>query len=74
MGDEHARAQARAQLARELVERAKIARRRRSDDDGAAELIPTGPPKKPRGGSPAFATRSDDGNELTAGVNKVHTV
>lgn len=41
-------------------------------DDGAAEVIPTGPPKTPRGGSPAFATRPDDGNELPPGVqNKV---
>ena len=43
--------------------------------DGAAEVIPTGPPKTPRGGSPAFATRPDDGDELTPDLqNKVPTV
>ena len=47
---------------------------KRGDDDGAAEVIPTGPPKTPRGSSPAFATRPDDSNELTPGVNKVPTV
>jgi hypothetical protein len=41
---------------------------RRGDDDGAAEVILTGPPKTPRGGSPAFATRLDDGDELTPSV------
>jgi DNA-binding transcriptional MerR regulator len=89
MENEHTRAQARAQFVRELerakiaqahsqfvglLERAKRARKKRGDDDGAAELIPTGPPKKPRGGSPAFATRPADGNELTPSVNKVPTV
>jgi len=40
----------------------------RGDQDGTAEVIPSGPPKTPRGGSPAFATRFDDGDELTSGV------
>jgi hypothetical protein len=38
------------------------------DDDGAPEVILTGPPKTPRGGSPAFATRLDAGDELTPSV------
>ena len=37
----------------------------RGDDDGAPEVVLTGPPKTPRGGSPAFATRLDVGDELT---------
>jgi DNA-binding transcriptional MerR regulator len=45
------------------------------DDDGAAEVIPAGPPKAPRSGSPAFAARPGDGNELTPHAqNKVPTV
>jgi hypothetical protein len=49
------------------------------DDDGAAEVILTGPPKTPRGGSPAFATRhvASDGltpsvqNEVPRGLNSL---
>jgi hypothetical protein len=37
---------------------------KRGDDDGAQEVILTGPPKRPRGGSPAFASRLDDGDKL----------
>ncbi len=45
---------------------------KRGDDDGAAEVIPPRPPETPPGGSSAFATRADDGNEVTPGVqNKV---
>jgi hypothetical protein len=43
-------------------------RGKRGDDDGAPEVIRTGPPKTPRGGSPAFATRFDTGDELTPSV------
>jgi hypothetical protein len=42
---------------------------KRGDDDGAAEVILTGPPKTPRGGSPAFAARLDHGDELTPSVH-----
>jgi DNA-binding transcriptional MerR regulator len=46
----------------------------RGDDDGAPEVIPTGPPKTPRDGSQAFATSLDDSDELTPRVqNKVPT-
>jgi hypothetical protein len=34
---------------------------KRGDDDGA-EVIFAGPPKRPRGGLPAFATRLNDGD------------
>jgi hypothetical protein len=37
---------------------------KRGDDDGAPGVILTGPPKTSRGGSPAFATRLDAGDEL----------
>jgi DNA-binding transcriptional MerR regulator len=58
-----------------LADAIKAAPNKRGDDDGAAEVIPTGPPKTPRGGSPAFATRPDGGDELTLEVqNKVPTV
>jgi hypothetical protein len=40
---------------------ANLARRKPPDDDGVPELVPLGPPKRPRGGVPAFATRSNDG-------------
>jgi hypothetical protein len=42
--------------------------RKRGDDDGAPEVILAGPPKRPRGGSPAFATRLDAGDELARSV------
>jgi len=46
---------------------------KRGDDDGAPVVIRTGPPKTPHG-SAAFATRLDDGDALTPGVqNKVPT-
>src|SRR5215472_882457 len=52
--------QLRAALARATLEierlAAELARRRPPDDDGVPELLPVGPPKRPRGGSPAFAT------------------
>jgi hypothetical protein len=41
---------------------------KRGDDDGAPEVVLTGPPKTPRGGSPAFATRLDVGDKLTPRV------
>jgi len=58
-----------------LADAIKADPNKRGDDDGAAEVIPTVPPKKPRGGSPAFSTRHDNGDELTVDVrNKVPTV
>jgi hypothetical protein len=54
---------------------AKLGRRKPPDDDGVPEMIPVGPPKRPRGGLPAFETRVDDGAESVSGVqNKVPTV
>jgi|HubBroStandDraft_1064217.scaffolds.fasta_scaffold253272_2 hypothetical protein len=54
---------------------AKLARRKPPDDDGVPEMVPVGPPKRPRGGTPAFATRSNDGGEVAPGVqNMVPTV
>jgi hypothetical protein len=54
---------------------AKLARRRPPDDDGVPEVVPVGPPKRPHGGSPAFATRLNDGGELAPSVQyKVPTV
>jgi DNA-binding transcriptional MerR regulator len=48
---------------------------KRGDDGGTPEVIPAGPPKTPRGGSPASTPRPDDGDELTPGVHsKVSTV
>jgi hypothetical protein len=38
------------------------------DNDAAPELVLTGRPKRPRGGSPAFATRFSAGDELTPTV------
>jgi hypothetical protein len=35
------------------------ARHKRGDDDGTPEVILTGPPKTPRGGSPALAVSLD---------------
>ena len=40
---------------------------KRGDDDGALEVVLSGPPKTPRGGSPAFATRLDVGDEWATG-------
>jgi hypothetical protein len=55
--------------------RAELARRKPPDDDGLPEMVPVEPPHRPRGGSPAFATRLDDGNESARGVeNLVSTV
>jgi hypothetical protein len=54
---------------------AELARRKPPDDDGLPELVPVEPPNRPRGGSPAFATRLDDGSESARGVeNLVPTV
>jgi len=50
---------------------AKLARRKPPDDDGVPELVPVGPPKRPRGGAPAFATRSNDGSELAPGMQTI---
>jgi hypothetical protein len=50
---------------------AELARRKPPDDDGLPEMVPVAPPNRPRGGSPAFATRVDDGNESTRGVENV---
>jgi hypothetical protein len=49
---------------------AELARRKPPDDDGLPEMVPVEPPNQPRGGSPAFATRPDDGNESARGVEK----
>jgi hypothetical protein len=55
--------------------RAELARRKPPDDDGLPEMVPVEPPNRPRGGSPAFATRLDEGNESARGVeNLVSTV
>jgi hypothetical protein len=55
--------------------RAELARRKPPDDDGLPEMVPVEPPNRPRGGSPTFATRLDDGNESARGVeNLVSTV
>jgi hypothetical protein len=51
--------------------RAELARRKPPDDDGLPEMVPVGPPHRPRGGSPAFATRVDDGNESAHGVENL---
>ena len=51
--------------------RAELARRKPPDDDGLPEMVPVEPPNRPRGGSPAFATRLDDGNEAARGVEIV---
>jgi hypothetical protein len=42
--------------------------RKRGDDGGAPEVVLNGPPKTPRGGSHAFATGLDVGDELTPRV------
>jgi hypothetical protein len=51
--------------------RAELARRKPPDDDGLPEMVPVEPPNRPRGGSPAFVTRPDDGNESARGVENV---
>jgi hypothetical protein len=48
--------------------RAELARRKPPDDDGLPEMVPVEPPNRPRGGSPAYATRLDDGNESAPGI------
>ena len=54
---------------------AELARRKPPDDDGVPEMVPAGPPKRPRGGVPAFETRIDDDGEFTSSVQgRVHTV
>jgi len=54
---------------------AELARRKPPDDDGLPVMVPVEPPNRPRGGSPAFATRLEDGNESARGVeNSVPTV
>jgi hypothetical protein len=50
---------------------AELARRKPPDDHGLPEMVPVEPPNRPRGGSPAFATRVDDGNESARGVENV---
>jgi hypothetical protein len=49
---------------------AELARRKPPGDDGLPEVVPVGPPKRPRGGSPAFATRVDAGGESAPGVQE----
>jgi hypothetical protein len=69
--------QAALRLAAIEIERlqAELARRKPPDDGGLPEMVPVEPPNRPRGGSPAFATRLDDGNEAARGVeNLVLTV
>ena len=51
--------------------RAELAKRKPPDDDGLPEVVPVEPPNRPRGGSPAFATRLDDGSESARGVENV---
>ena len=51
---------------------AELARRKPPDDHGLPEMVPVEPPNRPRGGSPAFATRLDDTKESSArGVENV---
>jgi DNA-binding transcriptional MerR regulator len=67
--EDNARKQAAWVFLASAIEAAK-----RGDDDGAPEEIPTGLPKTPPSGSPAFATGLDDGDALTPAVqNKVST-
>jgi hypothetical protein len=47
---------------------AELARRKPPSDDGLPEMVPVEPPNRPRGGSPAFMIRPDDGNESARGV------
>jgi DNA-binding transcriptional MerR regulator len=57
-----------------LASAIKSAKRGDDDDDGAPQVIPTGPPKTPSSGSRAFVTTVDDGDALTPGAqNKVPT-
>ncbi|MGC1458453.1 MAG: hypothetical protein WA825_09275 [Steroidobacteraceae bacterium] len=65
--------QAALRLATIEIERlhAELARRKPPDDHGLPEMVPVEPPNRPRGGSPAFATRVDDGNESARGVENV---
>jgi hypothetical protein len=51
--------------------RAELARRKPPDDDGLPEMVPVEPPNRPRGGSPAYATRLDDGDESAPGVDSL---
>ena len=50
---------------------AELARRKPPDDDGLPEMVPVEPPNRPRGGSPAYATPPDEGNEAARGVENV---
>jgi hypothetical protein len=65
------RSQAALRLAAIEIERlrAELARRKPPDDDGLPAMVPVEPPNRPRGGSPAYATRLDDGNESAPGVD-----
>ena len=65
--------QAALRLATIEIERlqAELARRKPPDDDGLPEMVPVEPPDRPRGGSPAFAARLEDGNEPVRGVENV---
>jgi hypothetical protein len=65
--------QAALRLATIEIERlqAELARRKPPDDDGLPKMAPVEPPNRPRGGSPAFATRPDDGNESVRDVESV---
>jgi hypothetical protein len=65
--------QAALRLATIEIERlqAELAKRKPPDDDGLPEMVPVEPPNRPRGGSPAYATRLDDGNELARGVENL---
>jgi hypothetical protein len=51
--------------------RAELARRKPPEDDGLPEMVPVEPPNRPRGGSPAYATRHDEGNESAPGVEQL---
>jgi hypothetical protein len=51
--------------------RAELARRKPPGDEGLPEMVPLEPPNRPRGGSPAYATRLDDANESARDVEKV---
>jgi hypothetical protein len=57
--------QAALTLAAAEIERlqAELARRKPPDDDGLPETVLVEPPNRPRGGSPASATRPEDGTE-----------
>jgi hypothetical protein len=61
--------QAALRLAAIEIERlhAELARRKPPGDEGLPESVPAEPPNRPRGGSPAYATRLDDGSESARG-------